>query len=143
MKWNALLPRLFSRLKTADANWIEADELNKRIRSGDAPVILDVRGGDEFAGPLGHIPGALNIPLGEIPKRLSEIKAHRSRTFILVCKTDKRSAQATKLLRDARFEDLHILRGGMEQWCRSGLRVEGESAPSGGGPRPGIGIVQH
>lgn len=99
----AFLPRLFSRLKTTDTRWIEADQLNRQIRSGDAPVILDVRGGDEFTGPLGHISGAINIPLGDLPQRLSEIKAHRNRPFILVYKTDKRSAQAAKLLRDARF----------------------------------------
>jgi rhodanese-related sulfurtransferase len=40
-----------------------------------------------------------------------------------VCKTDKRSAQAAMLLKDAGFEDLRVLRGGMEQWCRSGFQV--------------------
>ena len=140
----AFLPRLFSRLRTTtDTGWIEADELNRQIGSGDVPVILDVRGGDEFTGSLGHIPGALNIPLGDIPIRLSEIKAHRNRPFILVCKTDKRSAQAAKLLRDARFEDLHVLRGGMEQWRWSRFQVEGESVPPGSNRRPGIGIAQH
>lgn len=119
----AFLPRLFSRLKTNGTSWIEADELNRQIGSGDTPVILDVRVGDEFTGPLGHIPGAINIPLGDIPQRLSEIKAHRHRSVIVVCKTDKRSAQAAKLLAGASFEELHVLRGGMEQWNRTGFLI--------------------
>lgn len=132
----AFLPRLFGRLRTTtDTGWIEAEDLNRQIRSGDAPVILDVRGGDEFTGPLGHISGSLNIPLGDIPKRLSEIKAHKYKPFILVCKTDKRSAQAARLLKDAGLEDLHVLRGGMEQWRRSGFQAEGDSASQGGDPK--------
>ena len=117
------LPRLFSRLKTAETGWIDADELNTQIKAGKALTIVDVRGGDEFIGPLGHIPGALSIPLGEIPLRLTEINARIDQPVILVCKTDKRSAQAAKLLGKASFQDIHVLRGGMEQWNRNGFEI--------------------
>lgn len=117
------LPRLFSRLKTAETGWIDADELNTQIKAGKALTIVDVRGGDEFVGPLGHIPGALSIPLGEIPLRLTEINARIDQPVILVCKTDKRSAQAAKLLGKASFQDIHVLRGGMEQWNRNGFEI--------------------
>jgi len=99
MRLNTLVPRLFSRFKTTDTGWIEANELDMQIKSGKYLTILEVRGGDEFAGPLGHIPGALNIPLGDIPKRLSEIKARANRPVILVCRTDKRSAQKGKCIK--------------------------------------------
>jgi len=117
------LPLLFSRLKTAETGWIDADELNTQIKAGKALTIVDVRGGDEFIGPLGHIPGALSIPLGEIPLRLTEINARMDQPVILVCKTDKRSAQAAKLLGKASFQDLQVLRGGMEQWNRNGFEI--------------------
>ena len=117
------LPRLFSRLKTAETGWIEADDLDRQIKSGKDLTIIDVRGGDEFIGPLGHIPSALNIPLGEIPLRLTEINARMDQPVILVCKTDKRSAQAAKLLGNASFQDLQVLRGGMEQWNRNGFEI--------------------
>ena len=119
----AFLPRLFSRLKTPETGWINADELNTQIRNGKALTILDVRGRDEFVGPLGHITGALNIPLGDIPKRLSEINATTNSSVILACKTDKRSAQAAKLLGEAGCQDLQVLRGGMEQWNRNGFEL--------------------
>jgi len=75
-----------------------ADELNTQIKNGKAPTIVDVRGGDEFIGPLGHILSVLNIPLSERPRRLTEINARMDQPVILVCKTDKRSAQAAKFL---------------------------------------------
>lgn len=119
----AFLPRLFSRLKTAETGWIEADDLDRQIKSGKDLTIIDVRGEDEFIGPLGHIPSALNIPLGEIPLRLTEINARIGQPVILVCKTDKRSAQAAKLLGKASSQDLQVLRGGMEQWSRNGFEI--------------------
>ena len=119
----AFLPRLFSRLKTAETGWIEADDLDRQIKSGKDLTIIDVRGGDEFIGPLGHIPSALNIPLGELPLRLTEINARIDQPVILVCKTDKRSAQAAKLLGKASFQDLQVLRGGMEQWNRNSFEI--------------------
>ena len=117
----AFLPRLINRLKTAETGWIEADDLDRQIKSGKDLTVIDVRGGDEFIGPLGHIPNSLNIPLGELPQRLTEMNARIDQSFILVCKTDKRSAQAAKVLREARFLDIHVLRGGMEQWSRDGF----------------------
>lgn len=118
------LPRLFRRLKRKDAGWIEADELKGQIKRGETPAIIDVRGNDEFTGPLGHIPGALNIPLSDIPTRLSEIQACAGNPIILVCRTDKRSAQAARLLAESNMQHLHVLRGGMEGWNRVHLENE-------------------
>lgn len=126
----AFLPRLFRRIKTKEVNWINAEVLNSQIRNGKVLTILDVRGGDEFIGPLGHIPSALNIPLGELPQRLTEITTRVVQPFILVCKTDKRSAQAAKLLKEANFQDIYVLRGGMDQWNRNGFETESRTMVS-------------
>jgi rhodanese-related sulfurtransferase len=101
------------------SGWIEVDELANRLKGGGIAVI-DVRGPDEFTGPLGHIAGALNLPVGELPGRLTEINALHDKPVILVCRTDKRSASAAALLRDAGFRDVRVLRGGMERWNRTG-----------------------
>ena len=85
-----------------------------------ASAVIDVRGPDEFTGPLGHIPHALNLPVGELPDRLTEIKIAKDRPIILVCRTDKRSAKGGGMLRDAGFRDVRVLRGGMEQWNSRG-----------------------
>jgi rhodanese-related sulfurtransferase len=46
--------------------------------------VLDVRNADEFVGELGHIDGAVLIPLPELEKRLDELAPHRERRIVAV-----------------------------------------------------------
>jgi uncharacterized membrane protein YdjX (TVP38/TMEM64 family)/rhodanese-related sulfurtransferase len=125
----AFLPRLVRRLRGQEQpQWIEVDELSKRLKESPAIGVIDVRGPDEFTGPLGHIADASNMPLGDLSKRLVEIDALKDRAVILVCRTDKRSATAATLLRDAGFRDVRVLRGGMEQWNQKSLPIERHTA---------------
>jgi uncharacterized membrane protein YdjX (TVP38/TMEM64 family)/rhodanese-related sulfurtransferase len=127
----AFLPRLIRRLRGGTTTrWIETSELANGF-GPDATTMVDVRSPEEFTGPLGHIETALNIPLGELPDRLIEINAHRNEPVIIVCRTEKRSANAAALLSEAGFRDVRVLRGGMERWIRDGLPVEGRSAIDG------------
>jgi rhodanese-related sulfurtransferase len=86
-------------------------------------LIIDVREPEEFVGPLGHIPGAFNIPLANFLPRVSEMAANTATTKVLVCKTDKRSAKAAQALRDAGGQGVFVLRGGMEGWHHAGRGV--------------------
>jgi rhodanese-related sulfurtransferase len=119
--------RLFSRLlhrsatAAASPGWIEAEALSAQLTTGPAPLVIDVRGADEFTGPLGHIDGARNVPLPELPARLSELIGH-GRPVVLVCKTDRRSSAAAEQLHAAgAVADVAVLRGGMERWNALGL----------------------
>jgi rhodanese-related sulfurtransferase len=91
------------------------------------PLVVDVRGRDEFTGPLGHLQGARNIPLDELAGRMSELSAFRDRQIVLVCRTQMRSAKAAAALTAAEFGKVSVLRGGMEQWNREGLALDGRS----------------
>lgn len=111
----AFLPRLVRRLRGGEAiPWIEVDELASRLRETGGIAVIDVRGPDEFSGPLGHIAAAANMPIAELPERLTEIKALKAMPVVLVCRTDKRSANAAAVLQGAGFRDVQVLRGGME-----------------------------
>jgi sulfur dioxygenase len=90
-----------------------------------AVQILDVREPDEFSGPLGHIAGAVLIPLGELAKRAGELS--RERPIVAVCRAGSRSAQATAILKEAGFADVANLAGGMLRWRAEGHPVEGGS----------------
>jgi sulfur dioxygenase len=85
--------------------------------------LVDVREPEEFTGPLGHVPGALLLPLG----RLSEAapRLDRDRPIVTICRAGGRSAQATVLLQRAGFSKLANLAGGMLRWRAQGLTVEG------------------
>jgi rhodanese-related sulfurtransferase len=124
------LGRLFGRQDGAGLRWVEADALRRRLRGGEMPLIVDVRGPDEFTGPLGHIEGALNIPLAMLETRVADlIRADCS--IVTVCLTDKRSAQAAAELAAAGARDVAVLRGGMQAWRAR----EGEFAAIAAAPR--------
>ena len=113
----ARLVRLF-RAPAAAPIWVEAAELHRWLAGEGAPVIVDVRGPDEFDGPLGHIDGARNIPLAELPAYTREF-ATEGRPLVMVCLTDKRSAQAAAELLVAGVRQVAVLRGGMKGWCET------------------------
>jgi sulfur dioxygenase len=91
-----------------------------------AVQILDVREPQEFTGPLGHIRGAVLVPLGELAERAGELA--RDRPIVAVCRAGSRSAQATAILREAGFAEIANLAGGMLRWRAEGHAVEGGSA---------------
>jgi uncharacterized membrane protein YdjX (TVP38/TMEM64 family)/rhodanese-related sulfurtransferase len=118
----AVLPRLITRLR-ARVTWIDADDLNRRVEAGESLHIIDVRGSDEFAGPLGHIAQARNIPVAELNGRLPELAALDPKPVVLVCLTDKRSAAAAATLSAAGFKHVSVLRQGMRRWNDAGFPV--------------------
>ena len=119
----AFLPRLWRRVREPDPGWVDIAELQRRLGSGRAPVLIDVRQPEEFAAPPGHLPGAVNIPLADVADRAAELAA-RQQPIVLVCKTDRRSARAAELLSTAGLQDVAVLRGGTDSWHRQGLALE-------------------
>jgi hypothetical protein len=70
-----------------DVSWIEANDLADRLNHDSRPIVVDVRGPDEFRGALGHLRGARNIPLDELQRRISELAGCKEREVTLVCRT--------------------------------------------------------
>ena len=101
---------------------LSVDDLHRRYRA-DGVRVIDVRTPEEFRGPLGHIDGAENVPLAEFAQRLPALAPYRDQPVALVCRTDRRSAQAQSLLLQAGFRQPLLVLGGMEAWNRQGLPV--------------------
>ena len=91
--------------------------------SAGAVQIIDVREHAEYDGPLGHIPGAKLIPLGNLSARVGELDA--GRPIVAVCRSGARSAQATVILQQAGYKDVANLAGGMLRWRADGRPVQG------------------
>ncbi len=74
--------------------------------------LVDVREPEEVAA--GTLPGAVNIPLGELPARVGELD--RGRRVVLLCRSGGRSTQAAEFLSASGFGDVVNLAGGMLAW---------------------------
>jgi len=90
-------------------------QLKQRIDRGDVPLILDVREEQEVA--LAPFPGAVHIPMAEVPARLSELNAGRE--IVVVCHHGIRSAQVAGYLSSVGFERVLNLAGGTDAWSLS------------------------
>ncbi len=86
-------------------------ELKRRLDAGEDLVVLDVRERHEHA--FCNIGGTL-IPLGELTARVGELDP--SRETVVYCRTGVRSASAVGFLRDAGFEKVWNLAGGIHAW---------------------------
>lgn len=84
-------------------------------------AIVDVRGEDEFNGTLGHIAGAVMLPLPDLLNRYDELP--NKQPIVVVCRSGARSAQATVMLRKAGLERVANLSGGMLRWHAEGLAI--------------------
>jgi rhodanese-related sulfurtransferase len=79
------------------------EQLAARLKEAQGIAVIDVRGPDEFMGPLGQIREARNLPLTELPRHLQALESLTEKPIVLVCRTDKRSASAAALLGEAGF----------------------------------------
>ena len=117
------LSRLVRRARGASIAWISVADLRRRLDMGEVLAAIDVRSPEEFDGPLGHVPEALNIPLGSFSAKAVGDGGGTKRPIVLICRTDRRSAAAAEILRAAGRGDVLVLRGGMEKWNQSGLAI--------------------
>lgn len=92
---------------------ITAPELAERMKSNHLKL-LDVREPHELE--ISALPNAVNIPLGELAGRLSELDS--ADEMVVFCKAGSRSARALELLASAGFKKAKNLKGGINAWAR-------------------------
>jgi len=92
----------------------------------DDGVTLDVREPDEWAA--GHAPGAIHIPLGELPARLAELAD--AGPVAVTCRGGGRASRAVAWLTQQGY-DVANLDGGMKAWQAAGkpMVADGDAAP--------------
>jgi rhodanese-related sulfurtransferase len=99
---------------------VRAGDLLDRVRKG-LVTVLDVRPKEEYAA--GHLPGAVNIPISDLEKRLSSLPKRRE--VVAYCRGPYclMSYDAVALLRKKGFS-ARRLDAGMPEWRHAGLPVE-------------------
>ena len=91
---------------------ISPEELKEKLDNGEDIFILDVREQAEF--DICHLNSHL-IPLNQLPIRISELNSKQN--IVVYCHTGIRSANAVQFLRQAGFEQVKNLLGGIEAWA--------------------------
>jgi ArsR family transcriptional regulator len=106
---------------------VSREELLQRTRAG-LVTVLDVRPADEFE--VGHVPGAVNIPLGDLEARLTELDSDHE--IVAYCRGPwcVLSFEAVAALRARGFK-VRRLADGLPEWRAAGLPVESASSPPG------------
>ena len=94
-------------------------DINALVGLDPAEVpVFDVRQPDEYAE--GHVPGAVLVPLADVPNRLEVFPADR--TVYVVCRSGARSANAVAFLRSSGIDAVNV-DGGTMAWIEAGHHV--------------------
>ena len=110
--------RVFA-VEGANGGELPREELQRLIKKGGA-LLIDVRPAVEYQS--GHLPGALSIPVEELPKRLKDLP--RGQRIVAYCRGAYClfADEAVALLRKRGF-DAHRLEGGWPEWQAEGRPV--------------------
>ena len=90
----------------------------QQFGAGQQHLLIDVRTTEEFAS--GHIQGAVNIPVEELPQRLGEVP--QESPIVVYCRTGNRSAMAAQILVNAGYGPVFDL-GGIQAWIGAGYPI--------------------
>ncbi len=90
------------------------ETLKKKMDAKENFFLLDVREPHEV--PIANL-GAPLIPVGELPKRIAELAAHKNDEVIIHCRSGARSQKAALLLKEAGFTNVSNLAGGVLAWA--------------------------
>lgn len=104
-------------LPIAETPVMDVLELNAQLSGGQAVSLLDVR--ETFEFDWLRLPGAVNVPYGEIWNRHQEIDDKKS--WVVICADQMRSATAISVLGRLGFERMTLVMGGLAAWTEAGL----------------------
>lgn len=83
-------------------------------------VFIDVR--EPFELQEGIIPNALSVPLATLNTSIN--KLDKKKSYVLVCRSGRRSSNAVQIMENAGFKKLTNLSGGMLDWYKKGYPVK-------------------
>jgi len=93
---------------------MDVKELEKHLKNGSSPIIIDVR--EEFELEISKLGVAIHIPMNDLPKRLDELNAETD--YVIMCRSGTRSAQICEFLANQNFRSVANLVGGINEWAK-------------------------
>jgi rhodanese-related sulfurtransferase len=95
-------------------------EFRSYMQSYPGAFLLDVRLPPEWDGELGHLDGAVLIPVQELEDRLGELPADRNRPILVYCRTGNRSSRAAQIIAEQGYREVFNLQGGLTDYREEG-----------------------
>lgn len=105
---------------------ISPEELESLIKSGQEPLIIDVRKKSEYDSE--HVIDAVNIPLNEINSHLAEFP--KDKPFVLHCQGGYRSMIASSILKQRGWDNFEDVVGGFEKIKETSIKVSDYVCPT-------------
>ena len=99
---------------------LTALELQSRLGTPEAPLVVDVRDPVEFG--VAHVPSAINIPIAELENRLDQIRGDNG--VLVYCINGTRTRQAEPILYAHDFDNIYHLEGAFYAWIKGKYPVE-------------------
>ncbi|MDD5301249.1 MAG: rhodanese-like domain-containing protein [Gallionella sp.] len=85
-------------------------------------LVLDVRDDGEYK--VGHILNSMQIPLGKLNERVSELEKYKEQPIVVVCRSGNRSGTACAALGKHGFTQAYNLAGGVTAWQKANLPLK-------------------
>ncbi len=99
---------------TSSVQQIDAIQLKERLDAGQVGLLLDVR--EDWEHSMAAIADSTHIPLAELVDRLQELAFEDD--IVVYCHVGQRSYQAAQILKEAGFNNVYNLAGGIDAWSQ-------------------------
>lgn len=101
------------------AKQTSAEQLQAELGRGAKILVIDVRSPQEFA--TGHIPGAVDIPLDDLPRKLEEMKVSKDTVLVTTCQHGGRSSRAAAELEKLGYRTASYCT--LDAWKKCGYKI--------------------
>ena len=114
-----------------DLDEITVDELFERINANLSPLIIDLRGEEEFNGNgensymtvFGHIPNAKRMGIMKLSSNLEDLQSFKEKEIVTICPGGGMSLIAVEIMVKADFTNVKSLKGGIVEWHKKGYPI--------------------
>ncbi len=89
------------------------------INNHDETLIIDIRAVAEYKS--GHIKGAKNVPLNEFASNIKAYSDYKNKLVLIYCNSGNTTGRAIKLLKNAGYEKINNLEGGVAAWKEANM----------------------
>lgn len=110
---------LFPELTSEKIDTKEAYAFLKNHKSDEDVMLIDLRSKEEF--DKSHIENAVNMDYSQTTFPAAIEKLDREKRYILIDRSQNKSMNTAELMKELRFDKVHIVIGGWEEWNKQGV----------------------